>query len=73
MVYHLVGLVVEASSLRAEDPGSIPAFSVGRGGGGGSMSSHTSDSYIGTPVASLPGAGSYRVSAGDGWPGVSIL
>ena len=36
-------------------------------------SSHTSDLKIGTPVATLPGAGRYRVSAGTGWPGVSIL
>ena len=28
---------------------------------------------IGTPVATLPGAWRYRVSAGTGWPGVSIL
>ena len=33
-------------------------------------SSHTSDFKIGTPVATLPGAWRYRVSAG---PGVSIL
>ena len=33
--------------------------------------SHTSDSKTGTPVATLPGAWRYRVSAG--WPGVSIL
>ena len=36
-------------------------------------SSHTSDLIIGTPVATLPGAWRYRVSAGTGWPGVSIL
>ena len=36
-------------------------------------SSHTSDLKIGTPVASLPGAWHYRVRAGTGWPGVSIL
>ena len=38
-----------------------------------SGSSHTSDLKIGTPVATLPGAWCYRVSAGTGWPGVSIL
>ena len=38
-----------------------------------SGSSHTSDLKIGTPVATLPGAWHYRVSAGTGWPGVSIL
>ena len=27
----------------------------------------------GTPVATLPGAWSYRVKAGTVWPGVSIL
>ena len=36
-------------------------------------SSHTSDLKIGTPVATLPGAWRYRVSAGTGWPDVSIL
>ena len=36
-------------------------------------SSHTSDLNIGTPEATLPGAWHYRVSAGTGWPGVSIL
>ena len=34
-----------------------------------SRSSHTSDLKIGTPVATLPGAWRYRVSAGTGWPG----
>ena len=34
--------------------------------------SRTTDSKIGTPVATLPGAWHYRVSAGTGWPGVSI-
>ena len=38
-----------------------------------SRSSHTSDLRIDTPVATLPGAWRYRVSAGTGWPGVSIL
>ena len=38
-----------------------------------SGSSHTSDSKIGTPVATLSGAWRSRVSAGTGRPGVSIL
>ena len=38
-----------------------------------SGSSHTSDLKIGTSVATLPGAWRYRVSAGTGRPGVSIL
>ena len=38
-----------------------------------SVSSHTSDSKVGTLVAALPGALCCRVSAGTGWPGVSIL
>ena len=38
-----------------------------------SRSSHTSDLKIGTPVATLPGALRYRVSAGTGWPSVRIL
>ena len=36
-------------------------------------SSHTSNFKFGTPVATLPGAWRYRVSAGTGWPSVSIL
>ena len=36
-------------------------------------SSHTNDLKIGTPVATLPGAWHYRISAGTSWPGVSIL
>ena len=36
-------------------------------------SSHTSDLKIDTPVAALPGAWRYRISAGTGRPGVSIL
>ena len=27
----------------------------------------------GIPVATLPGAWRYRVSAGTGWPGVSVM
>ena len=38
-----------------------------------SRASYTSDLKIGTPVATLPGAWHYRVSAGTGRPGVSIL
>ena len=49
-------------------PGSNPACA-----GIFSGSSHTSDSNIGTPVATLPGAWRYRVSTGTGRPGVSIL
>ena len=54
---HLVGLVVKASTSRAEGPGSNPACA-----GIFSGSSHTSDLKIGTPVATLPGAWRYRVS-----------
>ena len=65
---HLICLVVKASASRAEDPGFESRllrefFGV--------------ESYqwlkIGTPVATLPGAWRYRVSAWTGWPGVSIL
>ena len=38
-----------------------------------SGSSHTSDLNIGTPLSTLPGTWRDRVSAGTGWPGVSIL
>ena len=66
---HLTGLVVKASASRAEDPG----FESRLRRDFFSESSHTSDLKIGTPVATLPGAWHYRVGAGTGWPGVSIL
>ena len=64
----LVGLVVRRLPRERKILGSNPA-----GGGIFSASSHTSDLNIGTPVATLPGAWRYRVSAGIGRPGVSIL
>ena len=67
---HLVGLVVKASASRAEDPGFESRL---RAPGFFSGSSHTSDLKSDTPVATLPGAWRYRVSAGTGRPGVSIL
>ena len=68
MKYRLVGLVVTASASRAEGPGFESHLRRDFPG-----SSHTSDLKIGTPVATLPGAWRYRVSAGTGRPGVSIL
>ena len=65
----LVGLVVKASASRADDPGFESRLRRDFFSG----SSHTSDLNIGTPVATLPSAWRYRVSAGTGWPGVSIL
>ena len=50
-------------------PGSVSRFLRGDFSG----SSHISDLQISTPVATLPGARRDRVSAGNGWPGVSIL
>ena len=67
--HHPVGLVVNASASRAEDIGFDSCLHCGNFSG----SSHTSDLKIATPVASLPHAWQYRVSAGTGWPGVSIL
>ena len=64
----LVGLVVRSPPRERKTPGSNPACA-----GNFSGSSHTSDSKIGTPVATLPGAWRYRVSTGTGRPGVSIL
>ena len=58
----------KASASRAEEPG-FKSRCVGIFSG----SSHTSDFKIGTPVATLPGAWRYRVSAGTGRPSVSIL
>ena len=64
----LGGLVVKASASGAEDPGFESRLRRDFSG-----SSHTSDLKIGTPVTTLPGAWHYRVSAGTGRPGVSIL
>ena len=64
----LVGLVVRRPPRERKVPGSNPACA-----GIFLGSSHTSDLKIGTPVATLPGAWRYRVSAGTGRPGVSIL
>ena len=64
----LVGLVVKASASGAEDPGFESRLRRHFSG-----SSHTSDLKTGTPVATLPGALRYRVSAGNGRPGVSVL
>ena len=64
----LVGLVVKASASRAQDPGFESRLRRDFLG-----SSHTSDLKIGTPVATLPGAWCYRVSAGTGRPCLSIL
>ena len=60
--------MVKASASRAEGPGFESRL---RRDFSGSI--HTSDLKIGTPVATLPGAWRYRVSAGTGRPGVSIL
>ena len=68
-VDRLVGLVVKASASRAEDPRFESRLRRDFFPG----SSHTSDLKIGTPVATLPGAWRYSVSAGTGWPGVSIV
>ena len=57
--HRLIGLAVTASALRAEDPGFESRLHQYLSG-----LSHTSDLKIGTPVATLPGAWHYRVSAG---------
>ena len=61
-------LVVKASASREEDPEFESRLQRDFSG-----SSHTSDLNIGTPVATMPGAWRYRVGAGTGWPGVSIM
>ena len=66
--HHLAGLVVKASTSGAEDPGFESRLRQDFSG-----SSDTSDLNIETPVATLPGAWHYRVSAGTGRSGVSIL
>ena len=60
--------MVKASASGAEDPGFESRLRRDFSG-----SSHTSDLKIGTPVATLPGAWRYKVGAGTGLPGVSIL
>ena len=67
-INRLGGLVVKASASGAEDPGFESRLHQDFSG-----SSHTSDLKIGTPVTTLPGAWHYRVRAGTGRPGVSIL
>ena len=67
-LHRLVGLVVRRPPRERKIPGSNLACAWIYSG-----SSHTSDSKIGTPVATLPGAWRSRVSAGTGRPGVSIL
>ena len=69
LTHRLVGLVVKASASRAEGPGFDSRLRRGDFCG----SSHTSGLKIGTSVTTLTGAWRYRVSAGTGWPGVSIL
>ena len=66
--HRLVGLVVKASASKAEDPGFESHWRQDFSG-----LSNPSDLNIGTPVATLPGAWHYRISAGTGRPGVSIL
>ena len=61
-------LVVKASASRVEGPGFESRLLRDFSG-----SSHSSGLKIGTPVAILPDAWRYRVSAGTGWPTVSIL
>ena len=58
-------LSTASMASRTEDPGFNSRDFVG--------SSPTSDLKIGTPVATLPGSWRYRVSAGTGRSGVSIL
>ena len=65
--YLLIGLVVKASALRPADPVFDSCLR------GFSRLSHTCHLEIGTPVASLPSAWHYRISAGTGCPSVSIL
>ena len=65
-------MLVESSHSRSPVAAS-PRWPSGIFGFFFSGSSHTCDLNIGTPVATLPGAWRYRVSAGTGRPGVSIL
>ena len=64
----LIGLVIRCLPRERKIPGLNPACAGIFWG-----SSHTSDLKIGAPVATLPGAWHYRVSAGTGRPRISIL
>ena len=64
----LGGLVVKVSASRAEDQGFASHLQWDF-----CRSRCTSGLEIGTPVATLPGAWRYRISAGTCWPSVSIL
>ena len=66
--YRLTGLVVRRPPREWKILGSNPTYD-----GIFLGSSHTNDLKIGSPVATLPGAWHYRVSAGNGWPGVIVL
>ena len=61
--------MVKASASKAADSGIDFRLCCGDFSG----SSHTGDFKTGTPLAPLPGPWRYRVSAGTGWPGVSIV
>ena len=64
----LVGLVVKAFAKRAANLGSVFSFGVDL-----FPDQVIPVSYKCPPVATLPGAWRYRVSAGTGWSGVSVL
>ena len=66
--HSLHGLVVEMFTLIAEDLGFESCLRQDF-----SRWNHTSDLKSGTPVAILLGAWCYRISAGTGQPGVSVL
>ena len=68
VTHRLVGQVVKASTPIAEGPEFESRLRQDFAG-----SSHTGELKIGTPVAILPGALGYRVSAGTGRLGVRIL
>ena len=66
--YRLIGLVIKVPASTAADPGFNSHLCQDFSG-----LSHTSGLKTGTPVATLPGAWPYRVSAGTVKPGVSML
>ena len=63
----------ERQIWRPTTPIGRPGFESRFSRGSFSRPNHTSDSKIGTPVATLPGAWPYRVSTGAGWPRISTL
>ena len=67
---YLIGPVVKVSTSGEAD---LTEFDSNFCRGSFFRLTHTSDLTVDNPVATLPGIWHHRVSAGTGWPNVSIL